>query len=131
MASEGIRARLLAVDDSAESAGLVARIAVRCGYEAQAASDPTEIGALIAGWKPDILTLDLCMPDADGIDLLSILEKTGFSGRLVIISGQDDWFRKAAGRLAETRGLNVIEDLQKPVDVAALRELLVRLREGG
>lgn len=125
----GGRGRLLAVDDSADSADLVARVATKCGYEAQATSDPTSVRALVASWKPEVLTLDLCMPDADGIDLLAVLEETGFTGTLVIISGQDGWFRKAASRLAETRGLKVIDDLQKPVDIAALREVLSRPRQ--
>ncbi len=123
------RGRLLAVDDSVESADLVARVAANCGYEAQATSDPKSVKALVANWKPEVLTLDLCMPEADGIDLLSVLEETGFSGVLVIISGQDGWFRKAASRLAEVRGLKVVDDLQKPVDIGALRQLLSRLRQ--
>jgi two-component system chemotaxis response regulator CheB len=131
MAPEGgAKGRLLAVDDSADSADLVARVAAKCGYEAQATSDPTLVRALVLSWKPEVLTLDLCMPEADGIDLLSVLEETGFNGLLVIISGQDAWFRKAASRLAETRGLKVVDDLQKPVDIAALRLLLSRLRSG-
>lgn len=130
MADGEARGRLLAVDDSADSADLVARVAAKCGFEAQATSDPTQVRALVTSWKPEVLTLDLCMPEADGIDLLSVLEETGFDGLLVIISGQDSWFRKAAGRLAETRGLKVVDDLQKPVDIAALRELLSRLRQG-
>ena len=131
MTAEGEpRGRLLAVDDSADSADLVARIAAKCGFEAQATSDPTLVRALVTSWKPEVLTLDLCMPEADGIDLLSVLEETGFDGLLVIISGQDSWFRKAAGRLAETRGLKVVDDLQKPVDIGALRQLLSRLRQG-
>lgn len=121
-------ARLLAVDDSVDSADLVARVASRCGYEAQATSDPSTVRALVRGWKPEVLTLDLCMPEADGIDLLSVLEESGFDGCLVIISGQEDWFRKAASRLAETRGLKVVDDLQKPVDITALGRLLKRLR---
>lgn len=121
--------RLLAVDDSADSADLVARVAAKCGYDAQAISDPKSVKVLIAQWQPAVLTLDLCMPEADGIDLLSVLEETGFSGVLVIISGQDGWFRKAASRLAEVRGLKVVDDLQKPVDVGALRQLLSRLRQ--
>lgn len=131
MAPGGTKGRLLAIDDSVDSADLVARVAARCGYEAQATSDPTTVRALLASWKPEILTLDLCMPEADGIDLLSVLEEAGFNGRLVIISGQDGWFRKAAARLAETRGLKVVEDMQKPVDIAALRQLLNRLQPGG
>ena len=128
MLDRGTRERLLAVDDSADSADLVARVAAKCGYDAQATSDPTSVRALVASWKPEILTLDLCMPEADGIDLLAVLEETRFTGLLVIISGQDGWFRKAASRLAETRGLKVVDDLQKPVDIGALRQLLSRLR---
>ncbi len=130
MPEGGTKARLLAVDDSVDSADLVARVAAKCGYEAQATSDPTQVRALVVSWKPEILTLDLCMPEADGIDLLAVLEAAGYDGLLVIISGQDGWFRKAASRLAETRGLKVVDDLQKPVNVAALRELLSRLRRG-
>jgi DNA-binding NtrC family response regulator len=129
MAEDGVKGRLLAVDDSADSAELVARVAQRCGFEAQATSDPTVVRTLVTSFKPEVLTLDLCMPEADGIDLLSVLAETGFNGFLVIISGQDGWFRKAAGRLAETRGLKVVDDLQKPVNIAALRELLSRLRQ--
>jgi len=123
------KGRLLAVDDSADSADLVARVAAKCGYDAQAISDPKSVRALVSSWKPEVLTLDLCMPEADGIDLLATLEETGFSGLLVIISGQDGWFRKAASRLAEVRGLKVADDLEKPVDINALRQLLSRLRE--
>lgn len=128
MQASTTRGRLLAVDDSADSADLVARVAAKCGYEAQAISDPKSVKALVVSWKPEVLTLDLCMPEADGIDLLSMLEETGFEGLLVIISGQDGWFRKAASRLAEVRGLKVVDDLQKPVDINALRQLLSRLR---
>ena len=130
MLEGGTKARLLAVDDSVDSADLVARVATKCGYEAQATSDPRRVRALVASWKPEILTLDLCMPEADGIDLLAVLEEAGYDGVLVIISGQDGWFRKAASRLAETRGLKVVDDLQKPVNIAALRDLLSRLRQG-
>lgn len=126
---EEANGRLLAVDDSADSANLVARVASKCGFEAQAISDPKSVRALVVEWKPKVLTLDLCMPEADGIDLLSVLEETGFSGLVVIISGQDGWFRKAASRLAEVRGLKVVDDLQKPVDIDALRQLLSRLKQ--
>ena len=122
------RGRLLAVDDSVDSADLVARVAAKCGYEAQAISDPKSVKALVVSWKPEVLTLDLCMPEADGIDLLSMLEETGFEGLLVIISGLDGWFLMAASGLAEVRGLKLVDDLQKPIDINALRQLLSRLR---
>lgn len=121
--------RLLAIDDSADSAELVARVATNCGFDAQALSDPRRVSSVLASWKPDVLTLDLCMPDADGLDLLAVLQDAAFSGVLIIISGQDGWFRKAAARLAATRGLTVVDDMQKPVDIGALRQLLSGLRK--
>ena len=121
--------RLLAVDDNPDSAELVARVAVKCGYDAQTIADPRALRQRLSDWKPEILTLDLCMPEADGIGLLSMLAESGFDGQLVIISGQEVWLRKAAGRLASLRGLRVADEMGKPVDLKALRQLLTNLRE--
>ena len=123
------RGRLLAVDDNADSAELVARVAAKCGYDAQTIADPRALRQMLDEWKPEVLTLDLCMPEADGIGLLSMLEESGFGGQLVIISGQEGWLRKAAGRLASLRGLRVADEMGKPVDLRALRQLLTSLRQ--
>jgi DNA-binding response OmpR family regulator len=119
--------RLLAVDDNSDSAELIARIAAKCGYEARSMTDSSALGKMLGDWKPEVLTLDLCMPEEDGISVLSLLTAAGFKGSVVIISGQDDWFRKTAGRLAAARGLNVAHDLCKPVDIKTLREVLTGL----
>ena len=121
--------RLLAVDDNSDSAELVARVAAKCGYETQTVSDPRALKQVLEAWKPAVLTLDLCMPEADGIGLLSMLEESGFGGQLVIISGQEGWLRKAAGRLASLRGLRVADEMGKPVDLKALRQLLIKLQQ--
>jgi len=119
--------RLLAIDDNSDSAELIARVAAKCGYEARSITDSSALGDMLSKFKPQVLTLDLCMPEEDGISLLSLLKDSGFAGSLVIISGQDDWFRKTAGRLAAARGLNVALDMAKPVDIKALREVLTGL----
>lgn len=121
------KTRLLAVDDNSDSAELIARVAAKCGYEARSMTDASTLARVLDEWKPQVLTLDLCMPDEDGISLLSLLTQSGFSGHLLIISGQDDWFRKTASRLASARGLNVADDLCKPVDLKTLREILTQL----
>lgn len=119
--------RLLALDDNSDSAELIARVAAKCGYEARSITDSSALGEVLSNFKPEVLTLDLCMPEEDGISVLSLLKDSGFSGSLVIISGQDDWFRKTAGRLAAARGLNVVRDMPKPVDIKALRDVLTGL----
>jgi DNA-binding response OmpR family regulator len=120
--------RLLAIDDNRDSAELVARVARRCGYDARALTDQAELPQTLREWKPDVLTLDLCMPEADGISLFTVLQAADFTGDVVIISGQDDWLRKVAGRLATVHGLRVADDLAKPVDLRRLHELLTALR---
>ena len=124
---ESIKGRLLAVDDNSDSAELIARVAIKCGYEAQSIADPRSLQQILNKWKPEILTLDLCMPQEDGVGLLSLLEESGFEGQLVIISGQDDWIRKTARRLAAARGLKVADDMGKPVNLKELRQLLTNL----
>jgi DNA-binding response OmpR family regulator len=121
------RVRLLALDDNLDCAELIARIATKCGYEARAIVDPAKLSAMLNEWHPEVITLDLCMPQEDGIGVLTMLQDGGFSGRLIIISGQDNWLRKVAGRLAEARGLKVANDLTKPVDIKVLREYLAEL----
>ena len=124
------KSRLLAVDDNSDSAELIARVASKCGYDARSITDPSTLAQVLDEWQPQVLTLDLCMPEEDGISVLSLLTQSGFSGHLLIISGQDEWFRKTASRLASARGLNVANDLCKPVDLKALRELLTQLASG-
>jgi DNA-binding response OmpR family regulator len=125
-----VKSRLLAVDDNSDSAELIARVASKCGYDARSMTDPSTLARVLEEWKPQVLTLDLCMPDEDGISVLSLLTQSAFSGHLLIISGQDEWFRKTASRLASARGLNVADDLCKPVDLKVLRELLTQLATG-
>jgi DNA-binding response OmpR family regulator len=125
--TESTAKRLLAVDDNADSANIVARVAGRCGYEAMTASEPGDVRRLIEEWKPDVLTLDLCMPDIDAIDLFPVLEEAKFGGPVLIISGLDRWLRRSATKLASARGLNVVGDLEKPLDLAALRAKLAEV----
>jgi two-component system, chemotaxis family, chemotaxis protein CheY len=119
--------RLLAVDDNLDSAELVRRIAERSGYEARTASTLPEIRSQIVEWRPDVLTLDLCMPDSDGIDLMELLHQANFTGRLIIVSGHDPWLLRSARRLATARGFDVVDDIRKPLDPTRFRQLLETL----
>jgi DNA-binding NtrC family response regulator len=123
------KTRLLAVDDNLPLAELIVRVAERCGYEARTLVNSYFLAQTLNEWRPDILTLDLSMPQEDGVSLLSILEQRHFDGRIVIISGQQDWMRKSASRLAAARGLHLVKDLEKPVDIAVLRQVLMDLRQ--
>jgi two-component system chemotaxis response regulator CheY len=116
--------RLLAIDDVPDSAELVVRCAMKCGYDAMTMTTPAGVADVVAKWKPHVLTLDLCMPELDGIGFLTLLSEAGFSGDLVIISGQDEKVRRAAAKIAADKGMRVLAELPKPFDLAKLRALL-------
>jgi two-component system chemotaxis response regulator CheB len=105
---------------------LIVRIASKCGYEARPMTDLRPLRSVLEEWKPHVLTLDLVMPQEDGIAILSVLKESHFSGTLIIISGQDDWLRETAGRLAQPAD-SPAHHLSKPIDLkeyAALSDLM-------
>lgn len=126
--SDAARKRLLAIDDNSESAELIARIGTGCGYETRSLVAPRSTAEVLEEFKPDVLTLDLCMPEKDGFAIVAMLQERGFKGALVVISGQDDWLLKAACRLAEVNGVQMTSHLRKPINLHALRDLLNTLR---
>jgi CheY-like chemotaxis protein len=116
--------RLLAIDDDSDSAELIARIAIKCGYEAQSMTDPRELRRVLEDWKPDVFTLDLYMPEKDGITIISLLREIEFKGTLIITSAQDELLRDAAWNLAKLNGIKVTPHLQKPIILPVLRDML-------
>jgi hypothetical protein len=60
-----------------------------------------------------------------------VLQENDFKGLILIISGQEHWFRKSASRLATARGLKIAADMAKPIDVSELGQLLQDLRAKG
>ena len=122
--------RLLAVDDDKDSAELIVRNALRCGYECFPVYDAHTLREIIPHWRPHVITLDLCLPDVERFETISTLKAVRFAGDLIIISGQPDWYRKEAADFAVAGGLRVTADLPKPIGIAKLREVLVNIKAG-
>jgi DNA-binding response OmpR family regulator len=117
--------RLLAVDDDASSAELIVRVAERCGYEAFATSDSRGVVNLAKALNPDIMAVDINMPNVDAVGLFELLASARFSGRILIVSGEDETVLKATQAKAEAMGLTVPYVQQKPLDFQKLRNMLM------
>ena len=122
------RYRLLVIEDHKDCADLIARVALECGYEASSIVDATSLQDAISHHCPDVITLDLCLPNVDGLEVLTLLKSLDFAGRLIIITGQPAWFLKQAVRLARAHELKVVAQMSKPIQVELLRELLNAIR---
>ncbi len=64
---------------------------------------------------PDLIVLDVHMPEMDGTELMRHLRSTGFCGRLVIASGANKSVRDSARALADVYQLDVAGEVAKPL----------------
>jgi two-component system, NtrC family, nitrogen regulation response regulator NtrX len=62
--------RILVVDDEADIRGLLKEILADEGYEVDVAADAAQARSSRAAQVPDLVLLDIWMPDTDGITLL-------------------------------------------------------------
>ena len=62
--------RILVVDDEADIRGLLSEILAEEGYEIEVAADAASARRAAARQEPDLVLLDIWMPDMDGISLL-------------------------------------------------------------
>src|SRR3954468_1674324 len=114
------KVRLLVVDDDPPIADLVATVARYEGWEAVTAYSGGEALRLAAEFRPDIVVLDLMLPDIDGFGVLDGLRRSGTMVPVVFLTARDGVADRVAGL---TRGGD--DYLVKPFSV---EELMARLR---
>lgn len=111
-------ARILAVDDDPAILRVVRRALEAAGYAVEALEDGARVHERVATFGPDVVLLDLVLPDADGIELTRSLR----SGRasIIVLSAIGDDRKKV-----EALDAGADDYLTKPFSV---EELLARIR---
>ncbi|HSK96717.1 MAG TPA: response regulator, partial [Euzebyales bacterium] len=112
--------RLLVVDDEPPIADLVATVARYEGWSAVTANTGEEALRQAEDFHPDIVVLDVMLPDLDGFSVLDRLRETGTMVPVVFLTARDGTGDRIAGL---TRGGD--DYLVKPF---AVEELMARLR---
>ena len=120
--------RLLVVDDQVEITDLIREIAGAEGYDVHTLNQSSQFFDRFEQIGPDVVCIDIHMPDVDGIEILRWLSNTNATSRVVILSGGDPLFTKVAERIGEAASLDV-HTLVKPFSLGDFREILREVSE--
>ena len=118
---------IVIVDDEVEFGRLIKRVVSSMGHIAEQISSPREFMHRYEKLAPDIIFLDIFMPDFNGMDVARWLVERGFNGKLVFITGCGPAFLDAA-RAVAWRSKAEIATLEKPARVDQIRDLVNKQR---
>ncbi len=76
---------ILVIDDDLPLRGMLAAALRQAGFQVLLAGDGEEGHRALTIHKPDVIILDLAMPNVNGWDFLQKLKETGYLGALPII----------------------------------------------
>jgi len=119
--------KILLIDDEAFMLKLLAHQLAKLGFTQTQACDGGQAAlALLATGAPvDLIFCDLQMPGMDGVEFIRhLVQRVGYQGALVLVSGEDQRILQSAERLAQAHRLNVLGVLAKPVAPEQLRRVL-------
>jgi signal transduction histidine kinase len=119
--------RLLVVDDNEDAAESLALLLRLQGHEVRVAHDGPAALAMLNGYQPEMVFLDIGMPGMDGYEVASRLrQRPGLEDlRLAALTG---WGQREDRRRTAEAGFD--HHLVKPVEPALLEQVLAGLRSG-
>ena len=116
--------RLLIVDDDPGIPAVVERFARKLGFDVTYhASGPDALAAL-AALKPDVVLVDLQMPELSGIDVLKAVRAAEPECQVILMTGN-----ATVETAIEAVKAGALDYLAKPLDFDRLRALLVEVRD--
>jgi two-component system, OmpR family, response regulator len=118
--SDGTALRALVVDDEASLADLLASVMRLDGWEVRTAGDGTVAVREARDFRPDVVVLDVMLPDLDGVEVMRRIHADDPEVRVLFLTARDAVEDRIAGITAGGD-----DYVTKPF---SLEELLARLR---
>ncbi len=124
---EDFTLKILALDDEPFILKLLAHMLADLGYTRVTTLTSGHAALELIGQPqdaPDLILLDLNMPEMDGLEFVRHLVERHFDGSLILVSGEDERMQQAAEKLARAHNITVLGHLHKPASTQGLAELI-------
>ncbi|MCX8110527.1 MAG: sigma-54 dependent transcriptional regulator [Syntrophorhabdaceae bacterium] len=119
-----IKPRILIVDDEPTSLELLEGYLSNKGYGIECAKNGKECLEKIHSFSPDIVILDVRLPDIDGLTILETLKKQEDSPYIIMITA----FHDMSTTIKAVR-LGAFEYIPKPIDVDELEQAIEKAKD--
>jgi len=122
---EAKRERLLIVDDNADAADALRMNLEQAGYTVRVAHSGTDAMTAFRELQPEVVVLDLGLPDLSGVDVARAIRGRR-EGRDVVLIALTGWGRDEDRARTAEAGFD--EHLTKPVDALVLLQVIAMHR---
>ncbi|MGH7886651.1 MAG: hybrid sensor histidine kinase/response regulator, partial [Candidatus Binatia bacterium] len=116
--------RILVADDFPQSAETLARLLRHDGSEVRVAQDGAEAFETAAEFRPDVVVLDIAMPNLNGYEAARKIRAQPWGKHMVLIA-LTGWGQQQDRRRTQEAGFDA--HLTKPVNFSAIMDLLKKL----
>jgi len=116
--------RLLVIDDQIQICIVIARVAATLGLDTRTIQDPLKATEAYIDFAPDVVMLDMVMPEKDGVDVLHEMLLVGLPTKFILMSGYGVSYMHMARAAAAFHGVEQPAILSKPFRQVVLADLL-------
>ena len=122
------RRKILVVDDEVEICNLFVKVLVEEGYKVNTACNGKEALRKVRKEQPDVVLLDIIMPEMDGVETLAAIKKFNRNIQVIMITAYG-----TIDTVIKTTELGAYDYVTKPFDLEKAKRIIKRAlkeREG-
>ncbi|MHB8230265.1 MAG: response regulator, partial [Vulcanimicrobiaceae bacterium] len=126
--------KILALDDEPFMLKLLAQMLANLGYPSAATCDSGRAALELVDnpdSRPDLILLDINMPEMDGVEFVRHLVEHHYSGALILVSGENERVLESVGKLVRAHKITELGHLSKPVTPGRLAALIEKWAPSG
>ncbi len=120
------KGKVFLIDDDELIVTMLSRVLKNEGYDVRGETAPRDVVNKIRSWSPNVVMLDINLPDKSGMDILQELKSEGMDTQIVMLTADD-----TAETAVKAMKLGAVDYLTKPLNLDKVKLVLKSTIEKG